>query len=154
MILRLLHLLALFWMAAGLGATMIPLWRAWREESLPEKTLLLVQARSAQVLWLMPGMIAAVVSGVAWAAADDWNPVTTGWLVALEAVFALDIFLFLPLLAVGLRRVELLARIARRDGEESVELREALSDNVPVVFGTLLVATVPLMTWLAVAKPF
>ena len=102
MILRLVHLLALFWMAAGLGATMIPLWRAWREESLPEKTLLLVQARSAQVLWLMPGMIAAAVSGVAWAAADDWNPVTTGWLVALEAVFALDIFLFLPLLAVGL----------------------------------------------------
>ena len=154
MTLRLLHLLALFWMAGGLGATMIPLWRAWRAAALEEKSLLLVQARSAQVLWLMPGMIAAAVTGFAWAAADDWNPLTTGWLVALEAVFALDIFLFLPLLAVGLRRVELLARIARRDGVESEELREALSDNVPVVFGTLLVATVPVMTWLAVAKPF
>lgn len=147
-------MLALFWMAGGLGATMIPLWRAWRAAPLEEKALLLVQARSAQVLWLMPGMIAAAVTGFAWAAADDWNPLTTGWLVALEAVFALDIFLFLPLLAVGLRRVELLARIARRDGVESEELREALSDNVPVVFGTLLVATVPVMTWLAVAKPF
>ena len=152
--LRLIHLLALFWMMGGLGATLIPLWRAWRTEGIEEKTLLLMQARAAQVLWLMPGMIAAAVTGFAWAAADDWNPVTTGWLVALEAVFALDIFLFLPLLAVGLRRVELLALIARRDGTESAELRQALADNVPVVFGTLIALTVPVMTWLAVAKPF
>ncbi len=154
MTLRLLHLLALFWMMGGLGATMIPLWRAWRTAALEERTQLLVQARGNQVLWLVPGMIAAAVTGFAWAAADDWNPITTGWLVALEAVFALDILLFLPLLAVGLRRVELLARIARRDGVESEELRDALADNVPVVFGTLIVVTVPLMTWLPVAKPF
>ncbi len=154
MTLRLLHLLALFWMMGGLGATMIPLWRAWRTAAIEERTLLLVQARGNQVLWLVPGMIAAAVTGFAWAAADDWNPITTGWLVALEAVFALDILLFLPLLAVGLRRVELLARIARRDGVESEELRDALADNVPVVFGTLIVVTVPLMTWLPVAKPF
>ena len=154
MTLRLLHLLALFWMMGGLGAALIPLGRAWRTPGLEEKTLLLVQARSAQVRWLMPGMIAAAVTGFAWAAADDWNPVTTGWLVALEAVFALDIFLLLPLLAVGLRRVELLALIARRDGAESEELRSALADNVPVVAGALIAATVPVMTWLAVAKPF
>ncbi len=69
-------------------------------------------------------------------------------------MFALHVFLFLPLLAVGLRRVELLARIAQRDGQESPELREALADKVPLVFGTVIVATVPIMAWLPVFKPF
>ncbi|MDA0256442.1 MAG: DUF2269 family protein [Chloroflexi bacterium] len=154
MTLRLLHMLALFWMMAGIGSTVVPVWRAWRTTPIEEKTLLLMQARGNQSLWLVPGTIATALTGFAWAAAEDWNPVTTGWLVALEALFALHVFLFLPLFALGLRRVELLARIARRDGRESPELREALADNVPLVFGTLIVATVPLMAWLPVFKPF
>jgi hypothetical protein len=152
--LRLLHMLALFWMMVGIGSTVIPVWRAWLTEPIEEKTLLLMQARGNQSLWLVPGTIATALTGFAWAAAEDWNPVTTGWLVALEALFALYVFLFLPLFAVGLRRVELLARIARREGQESPELREALADNVPLVFGVLIVATVPVMAWLPVFKPF
>lgn len=154
MTLRLLHMLALFWMMAGIGSTVVPVWRAWRTAPIEEKTLLLMQARGNQSLWLVPGTIATALTGFAWAAAEDWNPVTTGWLVALEALFALHVFLFLPLFAVGLRRVELLARIARREGRESPELREALADNVPLVFGVLIVATVPVMAWLPVFKPF
>ncbi len=50
--------------------------------------------------------------------------------------------------------MELLARIAQRDGQESPELREALADKVPLVFGTVIVATVPIMAWLPVFKPF
>ena len=34
------------------------------------------------------------------------------------------------------------------------ELRNALDERVPVVFGTLMVVSVPIMTWLAVYKPF
>lgn len=154
MTLRLLHMLALFWMMAGIGSTVVPVLRAWRTAPIEEKTLLLMQARSNQSLWLVPGTIATALTGFAWAAAEDWNPVTTGWLVALEVLFALHVFLFLPLFAVGLRRVELLARIARREGRESPELREALADNVPLVFGVLIVATVPVMAWLPVFKPF
>ncbi|MFN8507923.1 MAG: hypothetical protein U0547_10205 [Dehalococcoidia bacterium] len=33
------------------------------------------------------------------------------------------------------------------------ELREILDDRVPLVFGTLLVASIPLMAWIAVMKP-
>jgi hypothetical protein len=33
-------------------------------------------------------------------------------------------------------------------------LRAILDDRVPIVFGTLLVLSVPLLAWLAVFKPF
>jgi hypothetical protein len=34
------------------------------------------------------------------------------------------------------------------------EFREALADNVPLVFGTLIVLSIPVMVWLPVFKPF
>jgi hypothetical protein len=34
------------------------------------------------------------------------------------------------------------------------ELRDALADNVPVVFATAITLSVPVMVWLAVYKPF
>ena len=61
---------------------------------------------------------------------------------------------FLPLLGVGLRRVRLLALQSRKRGEASAELRDALADRVPVVFGTAIALSMPLMAWLAVWKPF
>ena len=151
---RALHLLALFWMMAGLGAVMVPVWRAWAAERLDLRALMLTEAQQNETRWLLPGMLATGLTGFAWAASENTNLVTTGWLLALEIVFAIDVFIFLPLLGVGLRRVRLLALQAEKRGEVSDELREALADRVPLVFGTLLAATVPLMTWLAVFKPF
>ena len=151
---RALHLLALFWMMAGLGAVMVPVWRAWSAERLDLRALMLTEAQQNETRWLLPGMLATGLTGFAWAASENINLVTTGWLLALEIVFAIDVFVFLPLLGVGLRRVRLLALQAEKRGEVSDELREALADRVPLVFGTLLAATVPLMTWLAVFKPF
>lgn len=151
---RALHLLALFWMMAGLGAVMVPVWRAWSAERLDLRALMLTEAQQNETRWLLPGMLATGLTGFAWAAAENTNPVTTGWLLALELVFAVDVFVFLPLLGVGLRRVRLLALQAEKRGEVGDELREALADRVPLVFGTLIAATVPLMTWLAVFKPF
>jgi hypothetical protein len=153
-IFRAAHLLSLFWMVWGLGAVMSPVWRAWQEPDLQAKTLLLTEATRSERTWLLPGLIATGLSGFAWAAASDWNPVTTGWLVALEVVFALDAFIFVPLLGVGLRRVHLLALQAARQGEVTDALRDALADNVPLVFGTLVVLSVPLQLVLAVFKPF
>lgn len=69
-------------------------------------------------------------------------------------LFIIDVFIFLPLMGVGLRRVRLLALQARKRGEMSEELQDALNDRVPVVFGTLMVISVPVMTWLAVWQPF
>ena len=57
-------------------------------------------------------------------------------------------------MGVGLRRVRLLALQAQKRGEMTEELQDALNDRVPVVFGTMMVITVPVMTWLAIAKPF
>ena len=99
-------------------------------------------------------MIAVGLTGFAWGAAADWDLLRTGWLLALVAVFALDFFIFLPLMGVGLRRVRRLAVEAQQQGEVSEELRDALADNVPLVFGTLIVVSVPLMLWLPVFKPF
>ena len=98
--------------------------------------------------------LATGLTGFAWAAAENINLVTTGWLLALELIYAVDVFIFLPLLGVGLRRVRLLALQAKKRGETSQELEDAINDRVPVVFGTLMVLTVPVMTWLAIYKPF
>ena len=153
---RLLHLLGLFWMMAGLGAVMVPVWRAWRlrDDEVETRAILLTEAQQAETRWLLPGLLAAALTGFAWAADADIDPVGTGWLMALEAVFLIDAFIFVPLMGVGLRRVRLLALQARKRGGTTDELRAAIADNVPVVFGTLIVASVPLMVWLAVFKPF
>lgn len=156
MTIRLLHTLALFWMMAGLGAVVVPIWKAWLANDLDVKALLLQEAQRNEVQWLIPGMLATLFTGVAWVSSDEgtYNFVTTGWLLALEIIFALDGFIFLPLMGVGLRRVRLLALQAKHRGEMTDELREALADKVPVVFGTVLTISVPIMAWLAVYKPF
>jgi len=151
---RLVHILALFWMMAGVGSTVPLIWRAWWMSDLDRKALLLGEAQTNESTWLLPGLIAAGITGFAWAAAEDWNLVRTGWLLALEVVFALDAFIFVPLMGVGLRRVRFLALQAQKRGEMTDELRDALADNVPLVFGTLVVLTIPLMVWLPVVQPF
>jgi len=151
---RALHTLALFWMMAGLGTVMVSIWRAWATSDNETRVVLLTEAAEAETRWLLPGILATGITGFAWAASDNTNLVTTGWLIALEIVFALDVFIFLPLMGVGLRRVRLLALQARKRGELGDELATALNDRVPVVFGTMIVVTVPIMTWLAVWKPF
>ena len=151
---RALHTLALFWMMAGLGTVMVSIWRAWSTSDNETRVVLLTEAADAETRWLLPGILATGITGFAWAASDNTNLVTTGWLLALEIVFAFDVFIFLPLLGVGLRRVRLLALQARKRGELSDELEVALNDRVPVVFGTMIVVTVPIMIWLAVWKPF
>ncbi len=154
MIWRALHILALFWMMAGIGNTVIPTWKAWMTDDLETKAILLSDAARNESIWLLPGMLAVAATGYAWAAANDLGVVTTGWFVALQGVFFLNIFVLLPLMGIGLRRVRLLALQARKHGEQTDELRDALADNVPLVFGTLIMLSVPVMVWLPVFKPF
>lgn len=151
---RFLHVIALFWMMAGIGSTMVPIWRAWAAETIEEKALLLTEAQRGETFWLLPGMIAVLFSGYAWAAAADLNVITTGWLLALQVLTLVDLFIFLPLMGVGLRRVRVLALQSRKRGGVSDELRDALADNVPVVFATVIAVSVPVMAWLPIVKPF
>ena len=151
---RALHMLALFWMMAGIGNVVVLIWTSWSTDDIDVKSLLLSQAQRNEMTWMLPGVIAAGLTGFGWAAASDLNVLTTGWLLALELIFAVDVFIFLPLMGVGLRRVQLLALQAKKRGEVSDDLRDALADNVPMVFGTLIMASVPIMVWLPVYKPF
>ena len=122
--------------------------------ALARKAILRAEAARNESIWLLPGMLAVAATGYAWAAANDLGVVTTGWFVALQGVFFLNIFVLLPLMGIGLRRVRLLALQARKHGEQTDELRDALADNVPLVFGTLIMLSVPVMVWLPVFKPF
>ena len=151
---RFLHLASLFLMMGGVGATVTPIWKAWTAQAVEEKAFLLSEAQRSETLVLLPGLVATFFSGYFWATAAGWNVITTGWLVALQVVSMVDIFIFVPLMGIGLRRVRYLALAAKKHCAETPELREALEDKVPLVFGTLIVATIPLMVWLPVFKPF
>jgi uncharacterized membrane protein len=151
---RLLHILALFWMMAGIGAVVVPVWRGWSTRDLAVRAVMLSEAQQNEARWLIPGVIAVVFSGFGWAAAENMNFFGTGWLLTKMVIYAIDVFIFLPLLGVGLRRVRYLALQAQKQGESTPELAEALQDRVPVVFGTLIVVTIPVMVALAVFRPF
>ena len=66
----------------------------------------------------------------------------------------LNLFLFIPLFGVALRRVKWAALSSQKESAITKELEEALADNVPLVFGTLVTLTIPLMTWIACAELF
>ena len=152
-LLALLHTLAQLWMMIGIGAVVVPIWRAWGTQDLSRRVVLLTEAQHAETQWLLPGVIATGVTGFAWAAGSDMNLIRTGWLAAKEVIYAIDVFIFLPLTGVGLRRVRFLALQAEKRGEMTEELKAALADNVPVVFGTLMVLSIPVLAALAIFKP-
>lgn len=153
--LRLLHTLSLFVFLAGLGATMAPLYRAWNSNDLRQQVYAFREAGRNQAGVLLPGIIAVGVTGLIWAIRSDRvDPVETGWLLAVELIYLVSLFVCLPAMAAGLRRARLLALQADRTGEVSEALRETIADRGPIVFGTLMVLLVALTAALAVAKPF
>lgn len=151
---RLLHTLSLFVFVGGLGATMLPLYRAWNSD-IPHQVFAFQEAGRNQAGILLPGIILAGVSGVLWAIVDDdLDPVETGWLLAVELIYLSTLFICLPAMAAGLRRARLLALQAQHTGEVSEALRETLADRGPLVFGTLMLVLVVLMAALSITKPF
>ncbi|MGE3856542.1 MAG: DUF2269 family protein [Dehalococcoidia bacterium] len=151
---RLLHLLSLCLMMAGVGGTLVPIWRAGATEQIERRVMLLEEAHKNETLMLLPGTIALMFSGYAWATASGINVIVTWWLVALQVLTMVDLFIFIPLMGVGLRRVRYLALAAEKQGKVTDELRDAMADNVPLVFSTLIAITIPFMVWLPVFKPF
>lgn len=151
---RLLHELALLLYGAGLGATMVPLYRVWRSKDQDAQIHAFRQAAANEPGVLLPGALLTGATGVFWGAAAGYNFFTTGWLLALWICYAINTFAFMPLLGVGLRRVRLLALQAAKTGRLTPELEEALNENVAVVFGTLMIVLTVVMAVLAVTKPF
>lgn len=151
---RIIHILSLIWLGAGLGATYPLILKAWAAKDVKYQMYCLTEAANNETRILLPGAMASGITGFFWAVSDDWNFVKDGWLAALALLFVFFYFVCLPLLGFGLRRARLASLIAAKKGQETEELRAILNDRVPIVFGTLLVLSVPLMAWLAVYKPF
>ena len=149
-----LHYLALFYMMAGLGAVMIPLWRGYREDDLERKVVAIEDATNGHRGALLPGTIAVGATGIFLAGDAGYNFITTGWLLALELVYLLILFLIVPLLGHALGRIEIEGLKAKKKGEMTPELQDVLDDNVPVALTLLLLALVPVMVWLPEFKPF
>ncbi len=151
---RFIHILAMFWLIGGIANTIVPIYRAWSDENLQVKAILLSGARGNYTAWLLPGVIASGLTGYLYAGVLDLNVVTTGWLAVMGLVWMLQIFALMPLLGVALRRVHYLSLQADRRGESTPELEDALADNAPRVFGALIVLSALVMTVLPIFKPF
>lgn len=151
---RILHVLSLVWLGAGLGSTYPLVLRAWASKDIKFQMYCLVEAANNEIRVLVPGAMATGVTGFFWAVSGDYNFVEDGWLAALAVLYVFFYLACLPLFGFGLRRARLASLIAAKKGEETDELREILADRVPIVFGTLLVLSVPLLAWLAIFKPF
>jgi hypothetical protein len=145
----------MIWLGAGLGATYPLILRAWASNDLKYQMYCLTEAANNETRILLPGAMATGITGFFWAVAqEDLNFITTGWLAALWIVYVIVYFVCLPLMGFGLRRARLASLIATKRGEETEELRTVLEDKVPLVFGTILVLSVPVLSWLAIFKPF
>ncbi|MCA9824654.1 MAG: DUF2269 family protein [Dehalococcoidia bacterium] len=150
---RIVHILSMIWLGAGLGAVYLPILRAWASKDLEYQAYALIEAANSETRVLLPGAMATGTTGFFWAVAAEYNFVRDGWLGALTLSFIVVYLVCLPLLGFGLRRARLAVLIARRDGKTD-ELADVLADRVPIVFGTILVLSVPFMAWLAIFKPF
>lgn len=151
---RLLHEIALIWFGAGLGATMIPVYRGWRSRDVRYQMYAFRIAADSETSVLLPGALLTGATGVLWGTSAGYNFITTHWLLAVWLTYVVAVFICLPLLGMGLRRARLLALQAGKTGRMTPELEHALSDNVPVVFGTIIIILTLVMAWLAVFKPF
>lgn len=153
-LLRLLHFLSLFYMLFGLGAVLVPLARGWRTSDTKERLDAFQTAAAGQSLGLVPGVVLVGVTGIFLASAAGDNIISTGWLVTLEGLYLFVLLVCVPLLGLGLRRVQLAALASAKRRETTPELVDALADNVPLVFAGAIAVLVPAMAALAVFQPY
>jgi uncharacterized membrane protein len=146
-------LLAFALYAAGLGAVMAQVYRAWHNKDLRAQMYGLTSAADMEPRLLLPGAILSGLCGFVWATVTHQS-FKHPWLLTLTVLFLINSFIFLPLLGMGLRRARLASLKAWKSGKLTQELHNALADNVPIVFGTAMVILVPIMLWLAVFEPF
>jgi hypothetical protein len=152
---RLIHMVSLFVFLAGAGATMMPLYRSWNSDDLMAQVYAFQEAGRNQAGILLPGLILTGVTGIIWAIqADHVDPITTGWLLTMEVLYLVILFICVPAMAAGLRRARFLALQAQKTGEVSDALRETIADRGPIVFGTLMLILIVVTAALAVTKPY
>jgi uncharacterized membrane protein len=140
--------------AAGLGGVMSQVFRAWHNNDLRAQMYGLTSAADAEPQLLLPGALLTGACGFVWATVTHNNFFKEPWLLTLTVLYLLNCFVLLPLLGMGLRRARLASLKSWKSGKLTQDLQVALSDNVPLVFGSIMLVLVPIMLWLAVFRPF
>ena len=101
-----------------------------------------------------PGIIATGVLGAIWGIrAEAVDPIETGWLLAVEILYLVSLFVLVPGMFAGVRRVRLLSLQARKTGQISDELTDALNDRGPLVFAILMAILLPVQVALVTLQP-
>ena len=146
------HVLSAFWYVGGLTAVQLACVRAWQNDELNARTEALEEASHYQGVLLVPGAIASVATGLfLWA--QDYDLLTTPWLLGVEALYIVTLLVCVPLGGIGLRRARLAALRARKAGRTTPELEQAMSDSVPLVFGGIAALLLPAIVALSVFRP-
>lgn len=153
-ILLFFHLLSAFWYVMGLTAVQMSLLRGWQSEDVADQAEALNEASRYQGTLLIPGATAGAATGLFLWAQMDYNPLRTGWLLTLEALFVINLLVLLPLVGIGLRGARIAALQSRKAGRRTPELEQVMSENVPLVFTGLATLLVPVMLALSVFRPF
>jgi uncharacterized membrane protein len=153
-ILRALHFLSLFVMTAGLGAVMVALWRGWREDDVERQVVAFEDAATGHKALLMPGTIGVGATGLFLAADAGFNFITTGWLLALELLYLIVLFVCLPVLGHALNRIEIETLKSRKQKKRTEALQGLIDDNVPIVMCLVILGLLPIMVSLAEFQPF
>ncbi|MCY3559445.1 MAG: hypothetical protein OXH13_12510 [Chloroflexi bacterium] len=140
--------------AGGVAALTLALTRAWQTDDPVERDVLFRSADRAHTRMLLPGIIASGVLGALWGIrADAVDPIETGWLLAVEILYLVSLFVLVPGMFAGVRRVRLLSLQARKTGQLSDELTDALNDRGPLVFAVLMAILLPIQVALVTLQP-
>ena len=116
--------------------------------------MLFRSADRAHTRLLLPGIIATGVLGAIWGIRSDVvDPIETGWLLAVEVLYLISLFVLVPGMFAGVRRVRLLSLQARKSGDVSEELTDALNDRGPLVFAVLMSLLLPVQAALVTLQP-
>ncbi len=153
-IFRFLTTVAALIYAGGVAALALALTRAWQTDDATERDVLFRSADRAHTRMLLPGIIATGVLGAVWGIrAEAVDPIETGWLLAVEILYLVSLFVLVPGMFAGVRRVRLLSLQARKTGQISDELTDALNDRGPLVFAILMAIMLPIQVALVTVQP-
>ena len=153
-IFRFLTTVAALIYAGGVAALALALTRAWQTDDAIERDVLFRSADRAHTRMLLPGIIATGVLGAVWGIrAEAVDPIETGWLLAVEILYLVSLFVLVPGMFAGVRRVRLLSLQARKTGQISDELTDALNDRGPLVFAILMAIMLPIQVALVTVQP-
>jgi uncharacterized membrane protein len=152
-ILTFAHVLSAFWYVAGLTAVQLSLVRVYASDELTIRVGSIEEASHYQGLILVPGAIASIASGLFLWAQLDYDLLTTGWLLAVEALYIITLLICIPLAGIGLRRARLAALQARKAGRATPELEQAMGEAAPLFFtGLATLLLIPIVA-LSVFRP-